>query len=73
MSAEHNITDLPGDIEQQCATVFALIVGREKLTIAEASERTGIPAETITIILAIYYAVADEVSKLFDPIGQPLH
>jgi len=72
MTPERNI-DLPADLAQQCATVMALIAAREKITIAEASERTGIPADTIAIILAIYYAVADEVLKLVDPVGQSLH
>jgi hypothetical protein len=70
---EPNVTELSGDIEQQCATVFALIASHEKITIAEASERTGIPAEIITIILAIYYAVADEMLKLIDPASRSLH
>jgi hypothetical protein len=65
--------NLSADLEKHCETVFALIASREKITIAEASERTGIPAEIITIILAIYYAAADEVLKLLDPVGQSLH
>lgn len=72
MTADSN-PDLPIDIVQQCTTVMALVASREKITIAEASERTGIPADTITIILAVYYAVADEVLKLVDPVGQSLH
>lgn len=72
MTADSN-PDLPTDIVQQCTTVMALVASREKITIAEASERTGIPADTITIILAVYYAVADEVLKLVDPVGQSLH
>jgi hypothetical protein len=70
---ESNITELPTDLEKHYATVLALIASRERITIAEAAERTGIPADIITIILAIYYAVADEVLKLIDPVGQSLH
>jgi hypothetical protein len=71
-SLEHG-QNLPGDLEQSCATLFALIAAGEPITIAEASERTGIPSDNITIILAIYYAVADEVLKRLDPLGQSLH
>lgn len=53
--------------------LLTLIASGEKITIAEAAERTGISAETITAILAIQYAFADELLKLLDPPGQSLH
>lgn len=73
MTGELDIAELPADLTQQCATVLALVASRERITIAEASKRTGVPADTITIILTIYYAVADEMLKLVDPVGQSLH
>jgi hypothetical protein len=74
MTSEPTITvDVPTDLAQHCVTVFALIRAREKITIAEAAQRTGIPAEIITTILAIYYAVADEMLKLVDPASRSLH
>lgn len=63
----------PDGLEQQIATILALVAAGERITIATAAKRTGIPADTITIILAIYYAVADEMLKLVDPLGQSRH
>ena len=73
MPADEVSLQLPADFEQRCAALVALIVAGEPITIAEASQRTGIPANIITIILATYYAVADEVLKRLDPLGQSLH
>jgi hypothetical protein len=70
--AESEITESSTDLEWCCATIFALIEAREKITIAEAAERTRIPADLIMIILAIYYAVADEMLKIA-PLGRSLH
>lgn len=67
------MVDVPADLAQHCVTVLALIRARQNITIAEAAHRTGIPAEIITTILAIYYAVADEMLKMVDPIGRSLH
>ncbi|WGR95177.1 hypothetical protein MTX26_04365 [Bradyrhizobium sp. ISRA443] len=63
----------PADLGQQIATILALVSAGERITIATAAKRTGIPADTITIILAIYYAVTDEVLKQVDPLGQSRH
>lgn len=63
----------PDGLEQQIAAILALVAAGERITIAAAAKRTGIPADTITIILAIYYAVTDEVLKLVDPVGQSRH
>lgn len=73
MIAKSEITESTADFEQCCATILALIMAREKITITEAAERTRIPDDLITIILAIYYAVADEMLKLVDPVGRSLH
>jgi hypothetical protein len=73
VTSEPTITVVPVDLEKHCAAVLALIAARENIPIAEAAERTGIPADIITIILAIYYAVADEMLKLVDPVGRSLH
>ena len=59
----------PASAHARCARswyekLLALIASGEKITIAEAAERTGISAETITAILAIQYAFADELLKL---------
>jgi len=58
---------------QQYAAVCALIASGEKITIAEAAERTGISADIITGILAAQYAIADELLKLVDPSDHQLH
>ncbi len=53
--------------------IVALVASGEWITIAEAAERTGLSADLITSVLAIYYAIADELLKLLDPSGQSLH
>ena len=53
--------------------LFALFDSGKSISIAEATERTGMTAEMITIILAIAYAMADELLKRLDPSGQSLH
>lgn len=63
----------PDDLEQQIATILDLVATGERITISTAAERTGIPADIITIILAIYYAVTDEMLKHVDPLGQSRH
>ncbi|MDX3970655.1 MAG: hypothetical protein QHD01_29245 [Bradyrhizobium sp.] len=72
-ASERHDLDLAADFEQQIETILALVTTGERITIATAAKRTGIPADTITVILAIYYAVTDEVLKLVDPLGQSRH
>ncbi|RXG87650.1 hypothetical protein [Bradyrhizobium vignae] len=73
MTVKAGFRHCPEGLEQQIATILALVASGERITIANAAKRTGIPADTITIILAIYYAVTDEVLKLVDPVGQSRH
>jgi hypothetical protein len=64
---------LPPDFESRYAALVAMIFAGEPITITEAAERIGIPADIVTIILAAHYAVADELLKLADPLGQSVH
>jgi hypothetical protein len=53
--------------------LLTLIASGERVTIAEAAERTGISVDVITNILAVHYAIADELLKLIDPRSRSLH
>lgn len=70
MSRQSLTTDTP---DRGYESLLALIASGAKITIAEAAMRTGLSEDAITTILAVYYAVADELLKLLDPSGRSLH